>query len=110
MECHLASFNASKCKITSITKPKNPVVYNYSLQCITLERVREYVDLGVTVDCNLNWNTHVKRVVSKANKVLGMIKRSIGYSAPVNVKKQLYVSLVRRHLEYCVSDMRLLAY
>ena len=32
-----------------------------------------------------------------------MIKRSIGYSAPVNAKNRLYVSLVRRHLEYCVS-------
>ena len=31
-----------------------------------------------------------------------MTKRGIDYSALVNVKKQLYVSLVRCHLEYCV--------
>ena len=96
------SVDASKCKVLSVSKSKNQVILNYMLQGMTLERVREYVDLGVTVDCDLNWNAHVKKVVSKSNKVLGMIKRSIGYSASVNVKKQLYVSLVRCHLEYCV--------
>ena len=35
------------------------------LHGMTLERVREYVDLGVTADCDLNWNAHVEKVVSK---------------------------------------------
>ena len=70
---------------------------------MTLERVRKYVDLGVLVDCDLNCNAHAKKCVSRANKVMGIIKLNIGYSAPVNVKKPLYVSLIRCHLEYCVS-------
>ena len=60
------------------------------------------MDLGVTVDSKLNFTKHVQKIVKKANRVLGLIKRSIGYKAPLSVKKQLYVSLVRSNLEYCV--------
>ena len=54
---------------------------------LRLKRVGKYVDLGVTVNCNLNWNWHVKKVIGRANRVMDMIKRSIGYSAPTGLKK-----------------------
>ena len=58
-------FIASKCKILSVSKAKNSVIYNYMLKGVTLgrtlESIREYVDVGVTVYCDLNWNTHVKK-------------------------------------------------
>jgi len=42
-------------------------------------------------------------VVNKCNKKLGMIKRTIGFNAPVNVSKTLYLALVRSDLEYASS-------
>ena len=56
-------------------------------------------DLGITISHDLSWTSHVVEVVNKANKVLGLIKRTIG-SADKNVFSTLYKSLVRPILEY----------
>jgi len=39
---------------------------------------------------------------AKANKMLGVIKRTIVYKT-TDILLQLYKSLVRPHLEYCIS-------
>jgi len=44
----------------------------------------------------------VARAVNKANKVLGMIKRTIAYK-DLKIMLNLYTTLVRPHVEYCVS-------
>jgi hypothetical protein len=36
-------------------------------------------DDGVTFDCQLSFDPHIQRVVSKANQMLGLIKRSFTY-------------------------------
>ena len=67
-----------------------------------LQRVNEYVDLGVPIDGHLSWNSHVRKVVSKVNQVIGLIKWSLDYTAPVSARKKLYAKLVRRNVEYLV--------
>ena len=58
-------------------------------------------DLGVTVDSALNWSTHIRNIIANANKMLYLVKRTVGYNAPITVKKQLFLSVVRSNLEYC---------
>jgi hypothetical protein len=71
------------------------------MNCKILEVCNNIRDIGIMVDSNLNWTSHIEKCVSKASKVMGLVKRTLGYTAPVTVKKQLYVSLVRSGLEYC---------
>ena len=33
--------------------------------------------------------------------MVGMIKRSVGFNSPIDVKRQLYLAHVRSILEYC---------
>ena len=40
-------FNACKCKVLTIARSRNPVIYDYTICGTELERVREYVDFGV---------------------------------------------------------------
>jgi hypothetical protein len=40
-----------------------------------LKFVEEEKDLGVTFDNSLSFGPHIQRVVSKANQMLGIIKR-----------------------------------
>ena len=40
-----------------------------------LDNVRTVKDLGITVSDYLNWRLHISNITSKANKVLGLIKR-----------------------------------
>ena len=44
---------------------------NQSLDCVPF-----IMDLGVTVSNDLSWSRHIERIVAKANKTLGLIKRA----------------------------------
>lgn len=97
----LMVFNPSKCKVMSICRSQRKISHNYMLNGVILEHVDSFKDLGVTVSSNLNWNTHVNNIIAKANRVNGLIKRTVGYHAPTNVTLNLYQSLSRSTLEYC---------
>ena len=70
------SFNVKKCKITKITKKTQPLISSFSLDNSGLEEVEEFKDLGIFTNQHLSWNPHIYYVVSKANSVLGLIKRT----------------------------------
>lgn len=48
---------------------------------------------------DLSWSNHVEVIVNKANKVLGLVKRTVG-SKNKEIFSMLYKSLVRTILEY----------
>ena len=94
-------FNISKCKVLTVTQRKNPVIFDYCMDSTHLLRCANIKDIGVFVGSKLNWSTHIESVVNKTNRVMGVIRRTVGYSAPTSVKRQLYISLARSCLEYC---------
>ena len=94
------NFNHSKCKILTVSRRKAPVFVNYMLNSNSLEHVTSFKDLGVLVSSDLSWKGHIDNVVSKCNRVNGMIKRVVGYHAPNNVAFNLYKSLTRSIVEY----------
>ena len=65
-------------------------------------------NFGVIIDNKLNWSVHINKIAHKANRMMGLIKHSVGYNALSVVTKQSYISLVESILKYCLSDMRLL--
>ena len=79
-------FNADKCKVLHIGN-QNPQ-YEYRMSDTSLEAVREERDLGVIVEEKLKFDTHTVTQANKANKVLGIIRRT-------------FDNLVCPHLEYC---------
>ena len=54
------------------------------------------------ITSDLKASAHCAFVCSRANRVLGMIQRTVVFRSP-DVLTRLYKSLVRPHLEYCVS-------
>jgi hypothetical protein len=93
-------FNATKCKVISFTRKLNAIVYDYSMLGRILDKVDNINDLGITVTSNMSWNTHILNSVKKANRNLWMIKRCLGFNAPLKTIKILYTALVRSRLEY----------
>ena len=77
---------------------------NYVMNGGILGAVAEERDLGVRITNDLKASAHVHcaYVCSRANIVLGMIRRTMVYKSP-DVLTRLHKSLVRPHLEYCVS-------
>ena len=44
---------------------------------------------------------HILKMVSKAQCMSGLVKRTLGFNATVSIKLQLYLSHVRSLLQYC---------
>ena len=72
---------------------------SYFLQFHTLDAVEEEVDLGVTVDSKLKFSKHIDLKISKANKLLGLIRHTFKFLSAETLTT-LYKSLVRPHVEY----------
>jgi hypothetical protein len=95
----LMSFNIKKCASLSITRKRNPSSFNYSIFDETLSSVDEHDYLGVTIANHLRWNSHCQTTIKKANRTLGLIRRTLAPCSK-NVKVRAYESLVRPRLEY----------
>jgi len=76
--------------------------FDYFVGSNKLEVVKEQRDLGEQFTDNLKSSRQCQLANSKASKVLGMIGRTISYKN-ADLLVRLYKSLVRPHLEYCVS-------
>lgn len=63
-----------------------------------IKRVNCVKYLGLYIDENLKWDTHVECVTKKVLPVVGVLWRLSG--APVEVKSIIYNSLINSHLQY----------
>lgn len=92
--------NISKCRVLTFTRKKNPVVYPYEINEITVDRVSEIRDLGVIFDDQLSFRRHVEEVVGASMKMLGFIIRNTSAFSDTKTITTLYYTLVRSKLEY----------
>ena len=92
--------NDNKCKVMHIGKnnPRNCYVLNGR----ALPSTEEEKDLGVTFNQEFSWRTHIDNSIKKANSTMAWIMRVI-IIKDVSTMAQLYKTLVRPHLEYCVQ-------
>ena len=67
-----------------------------------LAECQEEKDLGVLVSNNLKVGPQCNQAFQKANRMLGLLKRMIDNKTS-HIMLSLYKSLVRPHVEYCVS-------
>ena len=94
-------FNVAKCKVLHIgsNNPNNRyVMVNDKGQSVIDSCVNEK-DLGVIFDCNLSFDAHIQSVIGKANRILGIIKRTFTFM-DADTFLRLYKTMVRPHLEY----------
>ena len=59
----------------------------------------KYKYLGLLLTSDLSWSDHITGIRSKASKILGLVYRRFYGAADQDTVKQLYISLVRPHLE-----------
>ena len=95
-------FNIKKCKRLHIGKHQYNEDYtmeNNNGERCQIQNVTEEEDLGVIIDTNLKFDSHITAKINKANRNLGIINRSFTYmDKPMFLN--LYKALVRPHLEY----------
>ena len=97
----LLEFNPNKCS-TMHMGHRNPQV-TYSLYGQDLKTSNAERDLGVLVTDDLKPAKHIGVIVSRANRMVGLIRRTFSY-IDKEMCKTLYCSLVRPHIEYAVQS------
>ena len=95
------TFNIQKCSITTMTRKRTPIHFDYTIRDQTLKRVESQSDLGLLFTSDARFKHHIQDIVSRANKMLGFIRRTLyGGKNLLPTFKSLYTALVRSHLEY----------
>lgn len=94
------SLNVGKCKVMTYSRKRNPIIFDYKCNGTSIERVKNFKDLGVIFNTKLEFDDHISYIQSKASSMLGFIKRQASDFRDPYTLLTLYNSLVRSHLEY----------
>ena len=87
------NFNTKKSKLLQITKKQCPISAPLLLDGTPLEATSEFSDVGLVTDCKLYWNSHIDKIASKANKVLGFLKRNCRDLRDISTLRTLFCVL-----------------
>ena len=104
----LLRFHPDKCKFLPIhCKNRSHVECEYKMKTydggsISLQTVENEKDIGVTVDNYLSFEDHMQIQVNKANKIVGLIRRSFVH-LDNRTFSLLFKALVRPLIEYASS-------
>ena len=97
-------FNVAKCYAMHMTLKRKPLVSSYKMNSSFLQTVTKHTYLGVEINNKLNWAEHISISTSKANKVLGLMRRNL-FRCSAEVKETAYKTLVRPKMEYCATKI-----
>ena len=73
----------------------HPVKFNNN----NITRCSQQKHMGVVLDSNFNFNTHIDQKIEKCNKMIGLIRR-LSVNLRRNALLTIYKSFIRPHLEY----------
>ena len=69
----------------------------------TIECVKEFDFLGILLDTNMKWHSHLNKISKKISKAIGIIGKIKNF-LPINTLRILYFSLVNSHLDYGILN------
>ena len=84
---------------TRFNKP--PITFKIILNNVELERVDNAKFLGVIIQENLMWNTHINYIGNKVSKATALLARLKHY-LPKYILKLIYSSLCLSHITYAI--------
>ena len=80
---------------------KNRDIPNIKVNAIPIEYVTHFKFLGVIIDCNMTWSSHINYMVNKLSRMCGIISNHVS----VYILKIIYNSLFLLHLNYGITAL-----
>ena len=79
----------------------NPNIPVIKIKNIFIDRVQNFNFLGVNLNENLNWNSHIDQTSIKISRCLGIMYK-LKHVLPIHILKLLYYSLILPYLSYSI--------
>ena len=73
----------------------------YSLNGVILDYETSQKDLGVHIHFKLSWKQQCDKLISKANRQLGFVRRTCYFINDARQRRALYLTMVRSIFEHC---------
>ena len=100
VHCNGLSLNLKKTKYMIFSRSKVDLPSPLKILQVPIDREVEARFLGVIMDESLNWSRHVKTVLSKMSRYVGIMYK-IKKLLPLKVRLQIYHSFIQSHINYC---------
>ena len=94
------TFNETKCKAQRISRKLKPIESSYTIKGKVLESVVTACDLRVLVAYDLTWSKQMFEQPCRPNKLLRYIRRNTGFTRSTDVRRSVYLTLVRSIFGY----------
>ena len=94
------ALNIKKTKYMIFSRSKVTLPGPLNISKIPIERKAKARFLGVIVDESLYWSSHVKTVLSKMSRYVGVLYK-IKKLLPLKARLQVYHSFVQSHINFC---------
>ena len=99
---NLLSPNCDKSKFMLFYKPPRKIhIPNIKLNNNDIDHVKEFKFLGLLINNNLTWKTHVNKICNKMSQSVGIIN-CLKTALPNNILLALYNTLILPHIHYCI--------
>ncbi len=93
------TLNVEKTKCMQFHKRKDVTNINLSINNTSIEQVKHFTFLGITLDENLTWKHHTDMITTKLSKIIGILHR-LKYIYPKQILLTIYNSLFVPHINY----------
>ena len=94
--------NCDKSKFMLFYKPPRKIhIPNIKLNNNDIDHVNEFNFLGLLINNNLTWKTHVNKICNKMSQSVGIIN-CLKTTLPDNILLALYNTLILPHIHYCI--------
>ena len=71
----------------------------FSINVLQIENVYNFNFLGLTINCHLDWKSHLNSILIKIAREIGLL-RKLKYTLPTQVLRSIYNSLILPHMHY----------
>ena len=96
------AFHPDKCQVLQVTNKRTKLDFTYQLHNISLQIVHHTKYLGVTIQDDGKFDTHINNVANAGNKMLGFTRRNLRVNSK-SAKEKAYKMLVRPKVEYAAA-------
>ena len=88
-------FIGSRQRLSSVTVSPTLAINDFQVTQVSTAK-----SLGVTIDDNLSWGSHIEKIIKKVSSGIGAIKR-IRHLVPQETLRLIYQALIHPHFNYC---------